>query len=59
MMGRIKKRTAFCAPLAKELLMSLSKAALADMCSNLALLGTNETDDEVLTRLAREAGRRG
>ena len=41
---------------ARKLLGSLSKQALFDMCAGLALLGTNETPEEITAKMCREAG---
>jgi len=54
-MGRSFKQPQRVPPEAYRLLYKISKAALWDMVSGLALLGTNETPEEVTARICREA----
>jgi len=55
MSGMGKKGPVYVPRESAKLLDQLSKAALMDIAWNLALLGTDETQEEVLTRVAREA----
>lgn len=50
-----ERRTVFVPENARLLLSRLSKFDLLDIAWNLALLGTNETPEEILTKIAREA----
>lgn len=50
-----KKQSILVPAEARRLLGSLSKQALFDMCAGLAALGTNESEEEVTTKMCREA----
>ena len=54
MAGLGKKPVLIASDDVRRLLDQLSKAALIDMCWCLAGLGTNESADQILTKLARE-----
>lgn len=51
----MKKTTLFASLEARKLFGQLSKAALLDMCYTLSQLDTNESDEQIITKMAREA----
>jgi hypothetical protein len=55
MAGLAKKPPMFASPEAASLMDRLSKAALLDMCWTLAMLGTDESPEQILAKVCREA----